>query len=114
MGTRFFLIISKKAQKVEITVFAFFVLIAGRVSTEINEFPELGSPITHKERRKGRSMNTKVNDPVCGMQIDPINADAQITIQGKTYYFCSQECKKNLNMEPQKYSNKVQQPEHHG
>ena len=58
-------------------------------------------------------MTTKVNDPVCGMQVDPANAPAQTTIQGKTYYFCSQDCKNKFDIEPQKYINKVQEPEHH-
>lgn len=58
-------------------------------------------------------MTTKVIDLVCGMEIDAKTAPAQSTIQGKTYYFCSQECKNKFDMEPHKYINQVRQPEHH-
>ena len=30
-------------------------------------------------------------DPVCGMQVDDQNAEAETEFQGKTYYFCSEE-----------------------
>lgn len=57
-------------------------------------------------------MNKTVTDPVCGMEIEPMNAAAQTTYQGNTYYFCSQECKDNFDKNPQKYVNKMKQPEH--
>ncbi len=37
----------------------------------------------------------KVKDPVCGMTVDPSQAEKAgltVTVQGKTHYFCSQEC----------------------
>ncbi len=58
-------------------------------------------------------MSKTVTDPVCGMHIEPMNAAAQTTYQGNTYYFCSQECKQAFDKDPQKYVNKVQQPQHH-
>jgi P-type Cu+ transporter len=36
----------------------------------------------------------RVKDPVCGMEIDRALAEARATHEGKTYYFCSEECKK--------------------
>ena len=58
-------------------------------------------------------MNTKIVDPVCGMELEPINAIAQSTYQGETYYFCSQECRQKFEKEPQKYIDKMEEPEHH-
>ena len=43
-------------------------------------------------------------DPVCGMQIDEKTAAAQSTYQGKTYYFCSQDCKKTFDQNPGQYA----------
>ncbi len=42
-------------------------------------------------------------DPVCGMEVDPKTATAQSNYQGKTYYFCSSEDKKEFDMQPQRY-----------
>ncbi len=42
-------------------------------------------------------------DPVCGMEIDPTNAAAQMDYQGKTYYFCSQSCHNQFMQNPQQY-----------
>ena len=47
-----------------------------------------------------------VKDPVCGMDVDPKTAAAKSDYQGKTYYFCSQGCKKAFDKEPQKYVGK--------
>jgi len=43
-------------------------------------------------------------DPVCGMKVDP-NAAATLRTQknGKTYYFCSDGCKKTFEANPAKY-----------
>jgi Cu+-exporting ATPase len=47
-----------------------------------------------------------VKDPVCGMDVDSKTAAAKSDYQGKTYYFCSQGCKKSFDKEPEKYLNK--------
>ena len=47
-----------------------------------------------------------VKDPVCGMDVDPKAAAGKSDFQGKTYYFCSQGCKKAFDKEPQKYVGK--------
>jgi YHS domain-containing protein len=49
-----------------------------------------------------------VKDPVCGMDIDPKTAAGKSDYQGKTYYFCSQGCKKAFDKEPQKYVGKTE------
>ena len=34
-----------------------------------------------------------LKDPVCGMDVEPDEAAGQSDFQGKTYYFCCNECK---------------------
>ena len=42
-------------------------------------------------------------DLVCGMEVDPAKAPAKSQHQGKTYYFCSTECKKKFDAKPEQY-----------
>ena len=43
-------------------------------------------------------------DLVCGMNVDPADSDTQKSVyQGKTYYFCSLEHKKEFDKAPAKY-----------
>ncbi|MDO8560083.1 MAG: YHS domain-containing protein [bacterium] len=43
------------------------------------------------------------NDPVCGM---PANSAITLTHEGKTYAFCSEDCKQEFAQHPEKYSSK--------
>lgn len=43
-------------------------------------------------------------DPVCGMSVDEKSADATSSYKGKTYYFCSDECKKTFDKQPEVYA----------
>jgi Cu+-exporting ATPase len=43
-------------------------------------------------------------DPVCGMKIDEKTAAAQADSQGKTYYFCSADCKTKFQQQPERYT----------
>lgn len=45
----------------------------------------------------------KVKDPVCGMEFDESQAEAQTTYNGQAYYFCSQECRKTFEENPAEY-----------
>ena len=45
----------------------------------------------------------QVKDPVCGMMIEDTTANAKSTYQGKTYYFCSEDCKTSFEANPAKY-----------
>jgi membrane fusion protein, copper/silver efflux system len=48
-------------------------------------------------------------DPVCGMEVDEARAKAAgktSMYQGKTYYFCAEECKERFDKEPGKYVKK--------
>jgi len=44
-----------------------------------------------------------VQDPVCGMIVDPKTAPAKADYKGKTYYFCSREDKDRFEKSPQQY-----------
>ena len=46
----------------------------------------------------------KVRDPVCGMILDDVNAEAQSTFEGTTYYFCTVTCKRTFDEHPERYS----------
>ena len=42
-----------------------------------------------------------VKDPVCGMDVDPAKAAGKSDYKGKTYYFCSDYCKKQFDANPE-------------
>ncbi|MGH2531368.1 MAG: YHS domain-containing protein [Thermomicrobiales bacterium] len=44
-----------------------------------------------------------VTDPVCGMQIDSSQAEAQSQYEGQVYYFCSTECMQKFNENPKEW-----------
>jgi len=49
---------------------------------------------------------TTVKDPVCGMTIDPAKAKGKVEYKGKTYHFCSVDCKTKFEKDPAKYADK--------
>ncbi len=53
-------------------------------------------------------------DLVCGMDVDPKTAPAKSVYQGKTYYFCSLDCKQDFDKEPEKYIKAAANPKQHG
>ena len=42
-------------------------------------------------------------DLVCNMDVDERTAKWKTVYKGKTYYFCTEECKKQFDKEPEKY-----------
>jgi len=53
-------------------------------------------------------MNTRMEDNmerdvVCGMEVDPKDAAGKTERNGRTYYFCSEHCKKQFDADPKKY-----------
>ncbi len=44
-------------------------------------------------------------DPVCDMAVDPARSAAVIEYEGKTYYFCRQECANRFRQHPDIYAN---------
>ena len=48
-------------------------------------------------------------DPVCGMDVEvkvAVAAGRKSDVAGRTYYFCSDDCKKQFDKEPGKYAAK--------
>jgi Cu+-exporting ATPase len=37
------------------------------------------------------------------MEVKPEEAEGQVTYEGKTYYFCSEECQEQFKEHPQRY-----------
>jgi Cu+-exporting ATPase len=46
----------------------------------------------------------QVRDPVCGMTIDSTKAATQAQYQGKTYFFCSAQCRRTFDAAPDRYA----------
>ena len=44
-----------------------------------------------------------VADPVCGMQVDPAKAAAEVVHAETTHYFCSERCAEKFRAEPVRY-----------
>ncbi len=48
-------------------------------------------------------LDRKVTDPVCGMRIDPVDAVATATHDGKSYWFCAVVCRDEFVAGPGRY-----------
>lgn len=46
----------------------------------------------------------KTKDPVCGMEIDKDKTQFSVKINGKMYYFCSENCQQKFNTKPEAYA----------
>jgi YHS domain-containing protein len=42
-------------------------------------------------------------DPVCGMRIDEQESEFQTMFAGRKYFFCSEDCRKEFENEPEEY-----------
>ena len=42
--------------------------------------------------------------PVCGMKVDDSNPQHQMQYAGKTYSFCSEQCKSKFEQNPEEYA----------
>lgn len=52
---------------------------------------------------ENKSPPTLTRDPVCGMDVDPSTARFQTTFDGRTFYFCSQNCHDKFKADPEQY-----------
>ena len=43
-------------------------------------------------------------DPVCGMDVETKPGALQSSYEGKTYYFCSEGCKRSFEKDPKRYA----------
>lgn len=56
---------------------------------------------------EGLQALTKSVDPVCGMEVQASTAAASVIHEGKTFYFCAVECKKEFEKDTAKYTVKA-------
>ena len=71
--------------------------------------PAARPPAASPTVAKPRVAAAVVKDPVCGMEVDvktAVAAGLKSDYKGKTYYFCSDDCKKKFDKEPAKYGAK--------
>ena len=48
----------------------------------------------------------RVRDAVCGMMVDPDTAAARATHNSRDFYFCSEECSRAFQDDPEVYADK--------
>src|SRR3954464_6555719 len=61
-----------------------------------------GSMDTHSEHSLS-STSALVQDPVCGMDVDPATSERHLERDGHDYYFCSAGCHATFEAQPQAY-----------
>ncbi len=53
------------------------------------------------------TQQTKSIDPVCGMQVDPEKAAAELCYNGQKIFFCAEGCKQAFEDHPDHYLKKI-------
>jgi Cu+-exporting ATPase len=68
---------------------------------------KLGARTKRRKMKTENKEEVKINkmevDPVCKMNVDPMNAAATYSYKDKRYYFCSLGCKTEFEKNPEKY-----------
>jgi YHS domain-containing protein len=57
----------------------------------------------HTKEANFASEGFMTTDPVCGMKVDDNRGEFQTQFAGKKYFFCSDECRKEFEAEPDAY-----------
>ena len=52
-------------------------------------------------------MAETVKDPVCGMEIEKEKSKGPVEHMGRTFFFCSDGCKRAFERDPMKYMSKA-------
>jgi len=73
----------------------FFAIVFGNKSRNDELVAEDPCGATEQEPRTG--IVSTVKDPFCGFEMDPKTSSLSSDYRGKTYYFCSPECKKDFD-----------------
>ncbi|HXM30949.1 MAG TPA: YHS domain-containing protein, partial [Xanthobacteraceae bacterium] len=63
----------------------------------------------HKHGPHGHGVNL-ATDPVCGMRLDPHTAKHRAEYEGRTYYFCSADCREKFLANPKRYLSAEPEP----
>jgi YHS domain-containing protein len=84
---------------------------AKEVGSRHKEVSSRQSAVGSKQGLKSMKPAQSEKDLVCGMDVDP-NAAGVLKTQykGKTYYFCSEMCRKSFEENPEKYVHKMAKP----
>ena len=53
---------------------------------------------------------TEQKDPVCGMQMQSEDVASETNYEGKSYYFCSDECRTKWDADPERYAKEMASP----
>jgi Cu+-exporting ATPase len=64
-------------------------------------------PTARRMHAKESGAAEMVTDPVCEMQVDETTSTINTEYNGKTFFFCSEECKEVFETDPAPYANKV-------
>ena len=48
--------------------------------------------------------------PVCGMELESDEVASETNYEGKSYYFCSDECRKRWDADPERYAKETVSP----
>ena len=51
--------------------------------------------------------NTKIIDPICGMEVDYEKTQWRSSYNGCTYFFCAEGCQRAFEANPEKYAHKT-------
>ena len=80
--------------------------------TKFTEDPERfmkPATLAHVARREPSATdNESIDDPVCGMTVDPKSAAGRHEYNGHNYYFCSHHCAQKFKEDPEKWLNAKQ------
>lgn len=79
-------------------------LVPTEVVRSISETPAAGTPTaTNAPAPSGGATSVLELDPVCGMKLPPGQEAANVTYEGKTFHFCSNECREIFLKDPKTY-----------
>lgn len=53
---------------------------------------------------------TEQKCPVCAMEMEPADVASEASYEGKSYYFCSDECRKKWDADPERYAMEMASP----
>ena len=56
-----------------------------------------------RKKLKLEAEESMARDPVCGMSVEEVSGTAHTQFEGKKYYFCSDECQREFEAEPEGY-----------
>jgi membrane fusion protein, copper/silver efflux system len=72
-------------------------------------------PEKYISKKSSGTESEATKDPVCNMGVDPKTPDVVKTeYRGETYYFCSEDCKKSFEANPERYARRMADEGMHG